>query len=306
MPAITSLESDSPFPSAVRTSTSFAFGAAPGWSAEPPAATPATIVPCPCWSPVAPGASEETLTLATTREPKSAVFVASMPLSMIAIVGACGRGPVPGRHGQLLQVRRLPPHLGVLVAGRAQRRVGRDRADPAPLRQSQDLLAGQRRRHAVDGAELPAQLRRARREGGPDRRHRVADGSRVRASPALHDHAERRVGLCRRGVEQALRDGRAARARRSGRARTSRRRPQTRRHRQREDEGSLKGDASVRRTHSAAQPCCVLHSSHLHPAPQARSPDRTQESQQLTQEPQHTSQVTGGSGAHSSPFWGTG
>ena len=96
MPAITSLASDSPFPSAVRTSTSFAFAAPPGWSADAPAAIPATIVPWPCWSPVAPGAREETLTLATTREPKSALLVASMPLSMIAIVGACGREPVPG------------------------------------------------------------------------------------------------------------------------------------------------------------------------------------------------------------------
>jgi hypothetical protein len=36
------------------------------------------------------------LTLATTREPKSALLVTSMPLSMIAIAGACGNGPVPG------------------------------------------------------------------------------------------------------------------------------------------------------------------------------------------------------------------
>ena len=39
-----------------------------------------------------PGESEERLTLATTRLPKSPILEASMPLSTIATAGACGAG----------------------------------------------------------------------------------------------------------------------------------------------------------------------------------------------------------------------
>ena len=49
----------------------------------------ATIVPWPSWSPVAPGESDEKLTLATIR-PAKFDFVGSMPLSTIAIAGAGG------------------------------------------------------------------------------------------------------------------------------------------------------------------------------------------------------------------------
>ena len=51
---------------------------------------PATIVPWPSWSPVALGLSELRLTLATTLG-KSAVFVASTPLSTTAIAGRFAR-----------------------------------------------------------------------------------------------------------------------------------------------------------------------------------------------------------------------
>ena len=54
---------------------------------------PATIVPCPSASPVAPSVqSEHMFTLATSRPPKSAR--AWTPESTIAIAGACGAGPV--------------------------------------------------------------------------------------------------------------------------------------------------------------------------------------------------------------------
>ncbi len=89
--AITSLVSDSPCASPVRTSTSGAFWATPGAYDDAPAAMPATIVPWPIWSPVAPaGESDEKSTLATIREPKSAAFVGSMPVSTIAIAGSGG------------------------------------------------------------------------------------------------------------------------------------------------------------------------------------------------------------------------
>ncbi len=85
--AITSLMCDAPFAFAVRMLTMGAVGTTPGYAADAPAAMPATIVPWPSLSPVAFGLSELRLTLATIREPKSAVFVASTPLSTMAIAG---------------------------------------------------------------------------------------------------------------------------------------------------------------------------------------------------------------------------
>jgi hypothetical protein len=69
---MTSLSSDSPSGFAVRIETIGAFGAPPEYCEPAPAATPATIVPCPSLSPEAvAGQSEHMFTLATNRDPKS-------------------------------------------------------------------------------------------------------------------------------------------------------------------------------------------------------------------------------------------
>src|SRR5437660_9843282 len=102
-----SLTIDSWVEAAVRIETVCDCGAAPGKLEDAPAAIPATMVPCPYWSPVALGSRDDRFTCVTRREPKSASRELSTPESTIAIVGLGGPGAA-----SLPQRLATPPDAG--------------------------------------------------------------------------------------------------------------------------------------------------------------------------------------------------
>ena len=191
MPAITSLDSDSPFASAVRTSTRVRSVRRPDRAPtrRPQRQRPSFRAPP---GPRRAGCEGGDVDACDDACAEVALRVASIPLSTIAIVGACGEGPADGAESCC----RLDVccHISAFwYSVELQRRVRRDRGDSVPPREPKDLPTGERRRNAVDGAEPPAELRSGCRESRLHRRHRVADRGRAHASAALHDHAERRV-----------------------------------------------------------------------------------------------------------------
>ena len=140
---------------------------------------------------------------------------------------------------------------------------------------------------------------------GLDRRHRVADRRRTRASPALHDHAEHRVGLRRRGVEQALRDDRAAAASRSARlADVARQRQRERHERERQRQRGLRAPPSgpqCARRWSATQTSSARHISILR---RRRIPSGPIKRVAAAHGERRTIRTVGAGRRHSSPFWG--
>ena len=130
-------------------------GAAPaywfGQTVPAPAASPATIVPCPNWSPRASGSSDERLTCFTTRPPKSS-FVRSMPESMIAIVGVF-LAPAPLQ--SCVDTGCLCPEIRIsrVRCGSDHARVTRDRLHIRALGQRQEAAAGHSYRRARDDPE---------------------------------------------------------------------------------------------------------------------------------------------------------
>ena len=163
---------------------------------------PATNVPCPRPSPSAFGSRFVIVTCLTTRPPKS-VRPAATPLSTIAIAGTFSDDSAfPTKKSD--DARRVDPGLVVRVlAGEADPRVGRDREDPRPLGQVDDLCARELGGNAVHAREaLPQALRLAglRLRGVPDL---AGDRGALRPTAALHDDVEDLRGMRLRIRHQA-------------------------------------------------------------------------------------------------------